>query len=453
MRVLFVRCAGLDVHKRTIVACRVFTREDGTTETETRTFGTTTAELLTLLDWLLAWGCTHVAMESTGAYWKPVYNILEGNLEILLVNARHCRNVPGRKTDVKDAEWLADLLRHGLLRASFVPERPQRDLRDLTRGRSLLVAERARWLNRLQNLLESANVKLASVVSDINGVSARAMLAELAVGNTDPKALANLAKGRLRDKRAALQQALAGRFREHHQFLLTQQLAQLDFYEEQISVYDQQITAQLRALSEPDAVPPSGPASGAGAPLEPPTEGPRCGPRGLPPEQPPAYAEAVQLLDGIPGLAQRNSEAILAETGVDMGRFATPGHLTSWSGVAPGNHQSGGKRYSGKITPGNPALRKALVQAAHGAIRTKDSYFGALYHRIAGRRGKRRALVAVARSLLVVIYHVLLYHEPYRELGGDYYDERKKEATIERLLKRLDKLGYQPSIQQGAPSA
>ena len=438
MQVLYARCAGLDVHKKTVVACRLHTRPDGQVEQETRTFGTMTEDLLALLDWLVGWGCTHVALESTGAYWKPVYNILEGNLELLLVNAQHCHQVPGRKTDVKDAEWLADLLRHGLLKASYVPERPQRDLRDLTRGRSLLVAERARWLNRLQGLLESANIKLAAVVSQIQGVSARAMLEALAAGNTDAETLAALAKGKLREKRDALRRALDGLVREHHQFLLAQHLAQLDFYDEQIALYDAQIAVQLQVLSPVGSQEPPAPRP-AGEPNARSGEHRRgCG---LPPETPPTYEQAVALVDQIPGIAVRVGQTILAETGVDMRRFASPGHLTSWAGVAPGNHESAGKRYSGKITPGNPALRKALIQAAHGAARTKNCYFNALYHRLAGRRGKKRALVAVARHLLVVIYHVLLYQEPYRELGGNYFDERKKDAVVNALVQRLQKLG------------
>ena len=439
MRVLYPRCAGLDVHKRTVVACRMFTNQDGVMTAEIRTFGTTTAELLDLLDWLVSWECTHVAMESTGAYWKPVYNLLEGSLELLLVNARHCRNVPGRKTDVKDAEWLAELLRHGLLKASYVPDQPQRDLRDLTRGRSLLVGERARTLNRLQAMLESANIKLASVVSQIDGLSARDMLQQLAAGNTEADELAKLGRGQLRKKQEALRQALTGRFREHHQFLLTQYLGQLDFYEEQIALFDAQIAERMELAAtesrsdetdSPEGHPDPPAPSGGRSFLEAPT-----------------YAKAVALLDGIPGIATRGAQAILAETGLDMRRFPTPGHLTSWAGVAPGNDESAGKRRSGRVTPGNPALRKSLIQAAQGAARTKDGYFNTLYHRLASRRGKKRAMVAVARSLLVVIYHVLLFHEPYRELGGSYYDERKKEGLVKSLVQRLQNLGYQAELQ------
>lgn len=438
MRVLYPRCAGLDVHKRTVVACRMYTNENGMAKAEVRSFGTTTAELLELLDWLVSWGCTHAAMESTGAYWKPVYNLLEGSLELLLVNARHCRNVPGRKTDVKDAEWLADLLRHGLLKASYVPDQPQRDLRDLTRGRSLLVGERARTLNRLQAMLEGANIKLASVVSQIDGLSARDMLQQLAAGNTEAEELAKLGRGQLRKKREELRQALTGRFREHHQFLLTQYLGQLDFYEEQIALFDAQIAERMELAATERQTDGAEPPDGH-------PESPAAGARSV--REAPTYAQAVALLDGIPGIATRGAQAILAETGLDMRRFPSPGHLTSWAGVAPGSDESAGKRRSGRVTPGNPALRKSLIQAAQGAARTKNGYFNALYHRLASRRGKKRAMVAVARSLLVVIYHVLIFHEPYRELGGSYFDERKKEGLVKSLVQRLQNLGYQAELQ------
>jgi transposase len=445
MQVIYPQCAGLDVHKKTVVACRVRTPSCGPVQRETRTFATMTDDLLQLLEWLQAWGCTHVAMESTGVYWKPVYNILEGNLEILLVNAQHCKNVPGRKTDVKDAEWLADLLRHGLLRASFVPPQPQRDLRELTRGRSILVADRARLLNRLQGVLESANIKLASVVSQIDGVSARAMLEALVAGTATPEAMADLGRGKLREKRGQLLRALDGLVREHHRFLLAQLLTQEDFLEEQIAVFDAEIHTHIATLSgagvEPGEGSRSGKDPGEGGGTEP---APR---RPLPPAEPVTYAQGVELLDGIPGIAVRNAEVILAETGVDMHRFENANRLSAWSGTAPGNHVSAGKRKTGRTTPGNPVLRQALIQAAHGAIRTKGSYFGALYHRLAGRRGKRRALVAVARSLLTVIFHVLYYHEPYRELGALYFDERKKDSVVHGMLTRLRKLGYEAQLQ------
>jgi transposase len=339
MQVTFERCAGLDVHKDSVVACRVHSQPNGKTEQQTRTFPTTTHALLGLLDWLQEFGCTHVAMESTGEYWKPVYNLLEGNLEVWLVNARPIKAVPGHKTDVKDAEWIADLLRHGLLRPSFVPPRPQRDLRDLTRQRANLVAERVDVINRLQKVLESANIKLGSVASDVTGVSARAMLAALVAGKADPAAMAELAVGRLRQKRAALEQALTGLVREHHRFLLSTHLAHIDFLEEQIEVFHQQIAAQMECLSQPSDPPP--------APEE--TESEQQEQPAVQPDAP-TYTKAVVLLDPIAGIDQRVAQTVLAEIGTDMRRFPTDAHLTSWAGVAPGNNESAGKRYSGKTT-------------------------------------------------------------------------------------------------------
>ena len=434
MEVLYSRCAALDVHKKTITACRVHTKSRGQKVQETTTFGTTTAELLRLLDWLLEWGCTHVAMESTGVYWKPVYNILEGHVEILLVNAQQVKQVPGRKTDVSDAEWLAELLRHGLLRGSFVPPRPQRELRDLTRQRSKLVQERAAVVNRLQKVLEDANIKLASVVSDVMGVSARAMLKEIVAGQTDPSVLADLARGRLRHKRAKLEQALRGRVSDHHRFLLVTHLTHIDFLEEQIALFDREIAARIEQTPPPSMTPsqdspaaPSEPGGGEGAPL--------------------TYAQAVELLDTIPGVDRRLAEVMVAEMGIDMSRFPSERHLASWAGVAPGNNESAGKRRSGKTPPGNRALRTGLVQAAHAAVRKKGSYLSAQYHRLAARRGKKRAIVAVAHSILVMAYHILSRQEPYRELGGNYFDERKREFVVNRLIHRLEKLGYQVVLE------
>jgi transposase len=455
MQVIFPCCAGLDVHKKTVVACVLRTLPDGTPTREVRSFGTTTRELLQLLDWLLGWGCSHVAMESTGVYWRPIYNLLEGHLEIWLVNALHCKNVPGRKTDVKDAEWLADLLRHGLVRPSFVPQRPQRELRDLTRARCQLVADRASRVNRIQQVLEGANIKLSSVLTNVTGVSGRAMLEALVAGETTPERLAECARGKARAKHAELVAALEGQVGPHQQFLLRQLLAQVAFLEEQIATFDAQIAHHIEQLSTPspaapedaagpaDSEPPPPAAAAGGAPSAPP---PRGGRRSLPPETPPTWAEAVALLDPIPGIGVAVGRTILAEIGVQMAQFPSCGHLTSWAGVSPGNRISAGKRYSGKTTPGNPALRQALVQAAHGAIRTKGCFFQALYHRLAARRGKKRAVIAVARHLLVVIYHVLLYQEPYRELGQAYYDERRKDALLQSLMHRISQLGYQANL-------
>lgn len=441
MELLHARCAGLDVHKKTVVACRVYTPPQGPIQRETRTFRTVTGDLLTLRDWLEEWGCTHVALESTGEYWRPVYNLLEGHLEILVVNARHMRNVPGRKTDVKDAEWLADLLRFGLVRASFVPPKPQRQLRALTRQRSNLVAQRAMVVNWIQKVLEDANIKLACVATDITGVSGRAMLAGLIAGVEDPVALAEHARTQMRKKRPELAKALDGRVEEHHRFLLRRHLIQLDFLEEQITAFAAQIDAHLDALS---------PAAGEGE-----TPGPGAdatGTRGPEPPAPPSYREALQLIDPIPGIDVKTGEAILAELGPDMRQFPTAGHASAWAGVAPNNRESGGKRLSGRTTHGNQVLKKTLVQAAHGACRVKGSYFHAQYQRLAGRRGKKRAIVAVAHSLLVTIYHVLRWREPYQDLGSDYFDERKKEATVERLVKRIEQLGHTVTLSPQPPS-
>jgi len=434
MKVIYERCAGLDVHKKTITACPMHTQPNGGVEKDIRTFGTTTVELLQLADWLLVeWGCTHVAMESTGEYWKPAYNILEGQLEILLVNARHIKNVPGRKTDVQDAEWIADLLRHGLLRGSFVPPREQRELRDLTRQRSNLVRERAAVVNRLQKVLEDANIKLASVVTDVMGVSARAMLEAIVEGEADPVTMAELARGRLRSKRAQLEQALVGRVRDHHRFLLAGHLAHIDFLEEQIEHFNQRIAAHIEQATSSAT-----PLKDAALTPPEPTEGQ---------DGVLTYAQAVDLLDTIPGIDRQLAEVMAAEMGIDMSRFSSEHHLASWAGVAPGNNESAGKRRSGKTPPGNAALRKGLVQAAHGAKRKKGTYLAAQYHRLAARRGKKRAIVAVAHSIVVIAYHVLSRREPYRELGGNYFDERKREAVVNRLVRRLEKLGYQVALE------
>ena len=443
MEVIHARCAGLDVHKKSVTACRVHTRPNGHKEQAIATFETTTPGLLRLLDWLREGGCTHVAMESTGEFWKPVYYLLEGHLDLLLVNARHIKAVPGRKTDVKDAEWIADLLRHGLLKASFVPPRPQRDLRDLTRQRTQLVEERARVVNRVQKVLESANIKLASVATDVTGVSARAMLAALIAGPADPAQLAELAKGRMRTKREELEAALTGHVREHHRFLLTRHLAHMKFLDGEIEQYNHQIAAQIDAMTAPASSPPEAPAAPPSADSSPADERRS---RFAPPP-PAAYRQAIAWLDPVPGINREGAEAILAELGTDMRQYPSAAHAASWTGLAPGNYESAGKRYSGKTPPGNRALRKALVRAARGASRTKDSYFGALYRRVAARRGDKRAVVAVAHALLVVIYHLLLWQKPYAELGADYFDQLDRERTANRLVKRLERIGYQVTIE------
>jgi len=436
MEVIYPRCAGLDVHKKTVVACVMHTKRNGHRKQETRTFGTTTGELQELLAWLQEWKCTHVAMESTGVYWKPVYNILEDHLEVLLVNARHIKKVPGRKTDVSDAEWLTDCLRHGLLRGSFVPPREQRNLRDLTRQRSKLVEERARQVNRLHKVLEDANIKLASVATDVMGVSGRAMLEELIKGQTEPTAMAELARGRMRTKREALSQALTGRVQEHHRFLLAQHLIHIDFLDEQIEFFCRQIETQIDLMS-------------AMAEYQIPLPN-SDGTKSEPSQERLTYARAIELLITIPGIGRWLAEVILAEMGIDMSRFATEKHLAAWTGIAPGNNESGGKRRSGKTPPGNRYLRKGLVQGARGASRKKNTYLKSKYHRIAARRGKKKATVAVGHSILVSAFHMLSRNEPYRDLGADYFDQFKRERIANHLVRRLEKLGFQVLIEDHA---
>lgn len=430
MRVMYERVAGLDVHKKSVTACRMRVSEDKRIEWETQTFGTMTADLLKLSDWLGEWECEQVAIESTADYWKPVFNILEEGYEVLLVNAQHVKKVPGRKTDASDAEWLAELMLHGLLKASFIPAKPQRVLRELTRYRSTLVRERARVVNRVEKLLESTNIKLSSVVTDVMGVSAKAMLTELAAGATDPQALAELAKGRLRNKMEALQAALVGTVDDHQRFILAQQLGHIDFLDEQIEAMSQQISQHLQQMGhrstddqDPSAV----------------AETPAAGPL--------TWDSAVALLDTIPGVDRRTAEVILAEIGLDMAQFPSADDLASWAGFAPGNYQSAGKRYSGRTTQGNRPIGSALNQAAWAASRTKGTWLKARYHRLASRRGKKRAIVAIGRSILVAIWHMLSRNQPYRDLGDDYYDQRRKETKLFHLTKQLARLGYSVQLQ------
>lgn len=421
MRVLYERVAGLDVHKKTVVACRMRVTEDKRVEWETKTFGTMTADLLKLHDWLSEWEVQQVALESTADYWKPVFNILEDSFEVVLVNAQHVKKVPGRKTDASDGEWLAELMLHGLLRASFIPPKPQRVLRELTRYRTTLVRERARIVNRVEKLLESTNIKLSSVVTDVMGVSAKAMLTELAAGATDPQALAELAKGRLRKKMKALEAALTGTVDEHHRFILAQQLGHIDFLDEQIEAMSQQISHHLEQMAH---------------------DGHDDDDAEREAEEPLSWSTAVELLDTIPGVDRRTAEVILAEIGLDMRQFPSADDLAAWAGFAPGNHQSGGKRYSGRTTKGNQPIGAALNQAAWAASRTKDTFFKARYHRLAARRGKKRAIVAIGRSILVSIWHMLSHHQPYQDLGADYYDQRRKDTKVSYFTKQLSKLGF-----------
>ncbi len=405
MDLVYPRCAGIDVHKRTAVATIGWVDEQGQRQRKTRTFGTMTAEIEQLAAWLVEHGVTHVAMESTGVYWRPVFNLLEPHVEVVLANAAHVKAVPGRKTDVRDSEWLLDLMQHGLIRGGFIPEAPIRALRDLTRYRTGVIEERTRALNRIQKVLEDTNIKLASVASDVLGVSGRAMLEAIIAGEADPEVLAGLARGTLRRKHDALVQALTGRVQDHHRFLLRTLLAHVDQLTEAIA----QLSAEIARRLEP-------------------------------------YAAALDLLCTIPGIKRRVAEVVLAELGTDLRRFAGARHLCSWAAICPGNHESAGKRRSGRMRHGNRWLRGVLLQAAWAAIKVRGAYFGAQFRRIAKRRGDKRAAIAVAHSLLTVLYHVLTRDEPYRDLGGDYFDRRKPEQQAHYHARRLAELGYDVTL-------
>lgn len=441
MQVVYQRCCGLDIHKKMVVACLFTLAESGQRQKEVRTFGTMTSDLLALLDWLKEARCTHVAFESTGVYWRPIFNLLEGEMTTLLVNAQHIKAVPGRKTDVKDAEWIADLLQHGLLRPSFIPPAPQRELRELTRYRSSLVADRARVINRLQKVLEDTNLKLASVVTDITGVSARAILRAYLRGQTDPQELAQLAVGRLKRKQDQLVQAMVGTVKDHHRFLLLHQLTLIETLDQHITELDQEIATRIAATNEESV--------GTVLMSEDLSEEPQeHASVPVTNQSLQGYAQALERLDEITGISRRVAEVILAEIGIDMDRFSSDGHLASWAGMCPGSKVSAGKRLSGKTTKGSPWLRAALVEAAHGAARSKQTYLGEQYRRLARRIGKKKALVAVAHSILVIIYHVLKEETTYRELGNTYFQERERDAVKRRALRSLERLGYDVSLQE-----
>ena len=412
MDTMYRCCAGLDVHKETVAACVRRVDTAGRIDKEIRTFGTTTGELVKLLDWLVARGVEAAAMESTGVFWKPIWNILEGSIKVILVNARHIKNVPGRKTDVKDCDWIAQLLQHGLLRASFVPERPQRDLRDLTRQRSQLTAEQSRVANRIHKTLEDANIKLGSVATDILGVSGREMIRALIAGQDDPNALADLARRRLRAKLPQLREALRGRLSDHHRFMLSQLMDHLAYLDRQIAAFDQRIEELMRP-----------------------------------------FQEAIRRLSTIPGVAARTAQNVLAEIGTDMSRFPTDQHLASWAAMCPGNRESAGKRKSGHTNHGNRWLRTALAQAAWAASHTKNTYLSAQYRRLAGRRGKKRAIVALGHTMLVMMYHMLRGGEDYQELGHDYLDKLQPHRLTRSLVKRLESLGHEVTLTPGAQAA
>ncbi len=413
MDVIVERCAGLDVHQATVTACVRLPGPAGERAQVVHTFGTTTPDLLALRDWLAAHQVTAVAMESTGVYWKPVYYLLEEAVpQVLLVNATHLAKVPGRKTDVTDSAWIAQLLECGLVRGSFVPPPAIRELRDLTRYRKTLIQDRTREVNRLHKVLEDAGLKLASVATDVLGASGRAMLTALVAGTTDPAVLADLARGRLRAKLPALRQALTGRFRDHHAFLLTQLLAHLDYLDEAL--------ARLSAAIEAHLAP---------------------------------FAEAAARLQTLPGVKQRTVEAVLAEIGVDMGRFPTAGHLASWAGLCPGNNETAGKRRRGRVRKGDRWLKAALVEASLAAIRTRGSRLGALYRRVCRRAGHNVAVVAVAHAILEIVWHLLTHGTTYRELGADYLDRRNAERVAYRHVRSLEQLGYRVTLEPVSTAA
>jgi transposase len=407
MKVVYKICCGIDVHAKMLVACLLL--ENG--EKEIRSFSTMTDDLLRLRDWLLAANCTHVAIESTGVYWKPVFNILEDRLEVILINPEHARALRGRKTDVKDAEWLADLLRHGLLRASFIPPPEIRELRELTRYRESVVREQASVANRTQKVIESGNIKLGQVASDALGASGRVMLWALARGETDPVKLAALAKKQLKEKTPQLQRALQGRLTVNQRFVLGELLRRW----EELEAADRRVTQEIdRYLQER-----------------------------------PKLARAREILDSIVGVGPRAAEVIMAEIGTQMKPvFATDAHLASWAGICPGNKASGGKRLSGRTRKGNTYLRAVLVQAAWGATMKKNSYLSSQYFRLVKRLGRKKALVAVAHSLLVIIYHVLERDQTYTELGGDYFDRQHVEQQREYFIRRLQMLGLTVNVEE-----
>lgn len=408
MEVLHTRCAGLDVHKDSVVACARIVKA-GRVEQFVETFGTTTSALLGLSDWLSGHEVTHVAMEATGVYWRPVWHVLEGGFELVLANAGHVKNVPGRKTDVNDAMWIADLLAHGLIRGSFVPPTAVQDLRALTRTRKQLVREKAQHIQRIQKVLEDANVKLSSVVSDITGQSARAILKGLATGETDPEKLASLVSTKLRATRQQIIEAVRGHVRKHHQFLLRLHLDQIDTLDRAIASIEEEVGDQL----DP-------------------------------------FRAAAANLTTIHGISDTVAHVVVAEIGIDMSRFPTAAHLISWATLCPGNDESAGKRRSSKLRKGAKWLKSTLVQAAWAAIKTKDSYFRAKFHRLKARRGPKKAIVAIAASMLRAAYYMLRDGVSYRDLGGDHYSNLDRTRTANRLVKRLAALGYSVDIRAPA---
>lgn len=392
----------MDVHKDKIVACVLTGRKK-----EIKSFSTMTSSLLELVDWLKGNQCQCVAMEATGTYWKPIYNLLEmEEMPTLVVNAQHIKAVPGRKTDVKDSEWIADLLRHGLLKGSFIPNREQRELKELVRYRRSITEERAREVNRIQKVLEGANIKLGSVVSDIDGKSSRKMLKELILGNQNIEAIADLAILSLRDKKAQLMEALHGFMGNHQRLMLKLMLKHIEELEAEIDILDNEIRNRFQCNQE-----------------------------------------KVKWIDDIPGVGERSAQTIIAEIGIDMSVFPSDAHLASWAGMCPGNHESAGKRKSGKTRKGNNTLRSTLIECAKAAGHTKNSYLSSQYHRIAARRGKNRATVAVGHTILTIVYHILRNNVPYKELGSDFFEQRRKNDIVKKSVKRLESLGLKVSVE------
>lgn len=400
IRVLHERCCGIDVHKKMIETCILTS-----TFQDRRRFGTTTREITQCIEWLKHHDVPIVAMESTGVYWKPLYNLFEdAGIEIILANAHDIKAVPGRKKDVKDAEWIASLLRHGLIKASLVPARHQRELRDLIRLRTAKIQERSREIQRIQKILESSNIRLSSVVSNVVGATSRAILDAIVAGMKDPQAIAKIASGsQLRASQDVLAEALEGRLGDLGQTMLTLQLESLDFLDKQIA----QIDDRVDQLAKEDD----------------------------------RFNKALELLDSIPGVGMRIAQVIAAEAGLDMSRFPSANHFAAWAGMAPGNNESAGKRKSGKTKPGNPHLRSHLVQAARSLAHRKDCFLTDQYHRLSARRGSKRAAIAVGHSILIIVYHMLRRNEPYKELGDNYHTEKRKEYRVKHLLNELGKLG------------
>lgn len=406
MEVVYRSCCGIDVHKQFLVACLLVIDETGQQHKELRRFSTMTGDLLTCIDWLKAAQCRAIAMESTGVYWKSPWNLMEEHFEIvMIVNAEHMKRVPGRKTDKKDAEWIAELLQLGLLKPSFIPSRPQRELRDLTRLRTTMIGERTRLVNRLHKTLEDTNMKLSSVLTDIMGQTGQHILAALISGEEDPAVLADLALRRAASKRDTLALALRGRVSDHHRLLLRELLEMIQFHDQTISRLDQEMGERLRP-----------------------------------------YDPLIQQLDAIPGCSRRVIEILFAEVGWDLSAFPDAAHLASWVGICPGNNESGGKRFSGRIRKGNRWVKPILVQAAQAAARTKNTYLSAQYHQIAARRGNNRAAVAVGHSILVTYYHMLKTGQSYQEKGGDYFSELDRQRVERRAISQLKRLGYQVTL-------